>query len=319
MPALSHAIDAGIAKLEDYVEKSRSLPAHALAMALNPSIRYFWIEKYWSSEEALKAKELVQEHLLQCLEEQEARRQNATQSTMVTVAHTASQAANGNLTRGHEAFLVNEASLELELSSNGSPTPSTLEHKAFLEQKVIPPEKLKGMTAIEFWKASWVSSERVFSLIRMTCTQSRNRISAGKVESLQILKHSLRRRPDVPLTVYTRTLNLMARHLDGALGDGAISTVPIDTEDLSACSISEALSNQGLRRNNYTYSRLRVLSAPNTVGSNARLASVVVLSMERPQMWTGRSASAADDETGTDWTHYVPGSKAETLPVWLGV
>ncbi|GAB1527022.1 hypothetical protein RhiTH_010197 [Rhizoctonia solani] len=209
MPALSHAIDAGIAKLEDYVEKSRSLPAHALAMALNPSIRYFWIEKYWSSEEALKAKELVQEHLLQCLEEQEARRQNATQSTMVTVAHTASQAANGNLTRGHEAFLVNEA---------------------FLEQKVIPPEKLKGMTAIEFWKASWVSSERVFSLIRMTCTQSRNRILAGKVESLQILKHSLRRRPDVPLTVYTRTLNLMARHLDGALGDGAISTVPIDTE-----------------------------------------------------------------------------------------
>ncbi|QRW17511.1 hAT family dimerization protein [Rhizoctonia solani] len=135
MPALSHAIDAGIAKLEDYVKKSRSLPAHALAMALNPSIRYFWIEKYWSSEEALKAKELVQEHLLQCLEEQEARRQNATQSTMVTVAHTASQAANGNLTRGHEAFLVNEGDLRpvssycTEYNPTSSPPTCALIHQ----------------------------------------------------------------------------------------------------------------------------------------------------------------------------------------------
>jgi hypothetical protein len=63
MPALSHAIGEGVAKLEEYLNKTRSSPAHVLAMALNPSIRYSWIEQHWSSEEAEKAKALVEEHV----------------------------------------------------------------------------------------------------------------------------------------------------------------------------------------------------------------------------------------------------------------
>ncbi|KAG8692389.1 hypothetical protein FRC09_011223, partial [Ceratobasidium sp. 395] len=73
-----------------------------------------------------------------------------------------------------------------------------------------------------------VSSERVFSSSKMTCTQTRNRISTGTVEALQILKHSLRRCPNVPRSAVTQTLNFMAHHVDNSWGDTAISTVPID-------------------------------------------------------------------------------------------
>ncbi|KAG8723268.1 hypothetical protein FRC09_004050 [Ceratobasidium sp. 395] len=43
-------------------------------------------------------------------------------------------------------------------------------------------------------QASSVSSERAFSSGKMTCTCERNRISAGSMEILQVLKHSLHRR-----------------------------------------------------------------------------------------------------------------------------
>jgi hypothetical protein len=67
MPALSHAIGEGVGKLEEYLNRTRSSPAHVLAMALNPSIRYSWIEQHWSPEEAENAKELVEKHVSLCV------------------------------------------------------------------------------------------------------------------------------------------------------------------------------------------------------------------------------------------------------------
>ncbi|KAG9079617.1 hypothetical protein FS749_008363 [Ceratobasidium sp. UAMH 11750] len=43
-------------------------------------------------------------------------------------------------------------------------------------------------------QASSVSSERVFSSSKMTCTRERSRISAENMEHLQVLKHILHRR-----------------------------------------------------------------------------------------------------------------------------
>ena len=62
-PALSHAIGAGIAKLEAYLEKTRSSPAHIVAMALNPSMRYEWIDQNWTSDQAKNAREVVKAHV----------------------------------------------------------------------------------------------------------------------------------------------------------------------------------------------------------------------------------------------------------------
>ena len=43
-------------------------------------------------------------------------------------------------------------------------------------------------------QASAVSSERVFSSSKMTCTRERNKISAENMEYLQVIKHSMHRR-----------------------------------------------------------------------------------------------------------------------------
>jgi hypothetical protein len=61
-------------------------------------------------------------------------------------------------------------------------------------------------------QASSVSSERVFSSSKLTCTQLRNHISAANVEALQVLKHSLRCRHDTPLFDSPETLDSMAHH-----------------------------------------------------------------------------------------------------------
>jgi hypothetical protein len=62
-PALSHAIGAGIKKLEVYLVKTRSSPAHIVAMALNPSIRYEWIDQNWTPDEAQNARDVVKSHV----------------------------------------------------------------------------------------------------------------------------------------------------------------------------------------------------------------------------------------------------------------
>ncbi|KAG9078540.1 hypothetical protein FRC06_008314, partial [Ceratobasidium sp. 370] len=43
-------------------------------------------------------------------------------------------------------------------------------------------------------QASSVSSERVFSSSKLTCTSERSRITPENMEYLQVLKHALRRR-----------------------------------------------------------------------------------------------------------------------------
>ncbi|KAG8697387.1 hypothetical protein FRC09_007904 [Ceratobasidium sp. 395] len=43
-------------------------------------------------------------------------------------------------------------------------------------------------------QASSVSSERVFSSSKLTCTAARNRITSENMEYLQVLKHALHRR-----------------------------------------------------------------------------------------------------------------------------
>ncbi|KAG8688822.1 hypothetical protein FRC08_011248 [Ceratobasidium sp. 394] len=58
-------------------------------------------------------------------------------------------------------------------------------------------------------QASSVSSERVFSSSKLTCTRERSRMSVGTVESLQVLKHAIRRRR-IP-GVDNRTLDFMSK------------------------------------------------------------------------------------------------------------
>jgi hypothetical protein len=74
-------------------------------------------------------------------------------------------------------------------------------------------------------QASSVSSERIFSSSKLTCTQHRNHISAPNVEALQILKHSLRSERDTSVFDARESLDFMSHHRDDFAGDGVIVTV----------------------------------------------------------------------------------------------
>lgn len=54
-PELEHAITPGISKIEDYVEKTRDVPVYALAMAINPALKFEWMRKHWSALERERA------------------------------------------------------------------------------------------------------------------------------------------------------------------------------------------------------------------------------------------------------------------------
>ncbi|KAF8600612.1 hypothetical protein BDV93DRAFT_587999, partial [Ceratobasidium sp. AG-I] len=47
-PELRHAIGCGISKLEAYVAKARDLPVYALAMVINPCLKFQWINAHWN-------------------------------------------------------------------------------------------------------------------------------------------------------------------------------------------------------------------------------------------------------------------------------
>ncbi|EUC54341.1 hAT family dimerization protein, partial [Rhizoctonia solani AG-3 Rhs1AP] len=287
---LTHAILAGIKKIDIYLDKTRSSPVHIVAMALNPSIRYDWFDRI-SPSEGEKARAIVKQHMLRCLEEQQEERRNGTpvhqrQPSSATETATkrlnlgySSLLASGVDTRPssrvfpalqepgstsfsstYEASTIARNSTTSSLASVLTQTPSLassqpntalnmatveLEHRKLEEEPVIAPEDMNGLSPIDYWlarsddlpivykvaldilpaQASSVSSERIFSSSKLTCTQHRNQISASNVEALQILKHSLRSGRVTSFSIKTETLDFMSHHRDDLTGDAAILTV----------------------------------------------------------------------------------------------
>ncbi|CCO37840.1 hypothetical protein BN14_12000 [Rhizoctonia solani AG-1 IB] len=60
-PELQFAILCAIRKLEDYVDRARDLPVYALAMAVNPSIKFKWFDENCSSVRRQEARVKVME------------------------------------------------------------------------------------------------------------------------------------------------------------------------------------------------------------------------------------------------------------------
>ncbi|KAG5634789.1 hypothetical protein DXG03_005686, partial [Asterophora parasitica] len=53
------AIQASINKLEKYLKMSRTTRVYALAMVLNPKVKFQWLEKNWTPSKAAAAKKWV--------------------------------------------------------------------------------------------------------------------------------------------------------------------------------------------------------------------------------------------------------------------
>ncbi|KAG8773678.1 hypothetical protein FRC12_002386 [Ceratobasidium sp. 428] len=257
-------------------------------MALNPSIRYEWIDQNWSQVEASNAREVVKQHMRRCLEEQQREHfDSITRHPSSTTADTAATRLNKGyasfLTSGvtarptsalfspdysprlsspealplHSlsvadvpgnaaAFPMKPLATSITASTNALNTATVeLEHRRFMEEPVILAKDMEGVSAIDYWlskssqlpliykvaldilpaQASSVSSERVFSSSKMTCTQSRNRISASSVEALQIFKHALRSNPDAALDDEQNILDFMTQHDDELSGHNVVCTI----------------------------------------------------------------------------------------------
>ncbi|KAG8722863.1 hypothetical protein FRC08_004493 [Ceratobasidium sp. 394] len=62
-PELQHAIECGVRKLEAYVAKARDLPVYAYAMAVNPCLKFTWIDEHWSPLQRQQARVVVKEKM----------------------------------------------------------------------------------------------------------------------------------------------------------------------------------------------------------------------------------------------------------------
>ncbi|KAI0660766.1 hypothetical protein C8Q70DRAFT_1044080 [Cubamyces menziesii] len=58
-PELAPYISLGIAKVEEYINKSRRSRIYALAMAVNPMMKLSWITEQWSEDEHMSARDWV--------------------------------------------------------------------------------------------------------------------------------------------------------------------------------------------------------------------------------------------------------------------
>ncbi|KEP45954.1 hAT family dimerization protein [Rhizoctonia solani 123E] len=246
LPALSHAILAGIKKIDIYLDKTRSSPVHIVAMALNPSIRYEWFDRI-SPSEGEKARAIVKQHVMDT--RPSSRVFPALQepgSTSFSSTYEASTIARNSTTSSLASVLTQTPSLASSQPNTALNMATVeLEHRKLEEEPVIAPEDMNGLSPIDYWlarsddlpivykvaldilpaQASSVSSERIFSSSKLTCTQHRNQISASNVEALRILKHSLRSGRVTSFLIKTETLDFMSHHRDDLTGDAAILTV----------------------------------------------------------------------------------------------
>ncbi|CAE6443976.1 unnamed protein product, partial [Rhizoctonia solani] len=234
-PELSYAIVRAELKLESYVVKTRDLPVYALAMVVNPCIRFRWMHANYTALQCQGFKVSVKDKML---EVRQAMHRASAQATPFPT-QTASQRAASAQTRGYLRLLNVSASVtrasEARLRDHSGtaphaepvPTPLTPEELLTRHMNDVDTELLRWeqlvwddidvmgtVDLVEFWRkykyefpllyriamdvlpvqASSVSSERVFSSSRLTCTRERSRLSPETVEQLQVLKHSLHRR-----------------------------------------------------------------------------------------------------------------------------
>ncbi|KAF8673054.1 hAT family C-terminal dimerization region, partial [Rhizoctonia solani] len=126
------------------------------------------------------------------------------------------------------------------------------EHERYINNKILPLSELGKTDLVKHWKsakstfslmhalamdvlpaqASSVSSKRVFSSSKLTCTRAWNKMKANTVESLQILKYALRNRYQATKTTdHGKTI----AELHKSEGDDADKVNSLPASDLMVC------------------------------------------------------------------------------------
>ncbi|KAF8754797.1 hAT family C-terminal dimerization region [Rhizoctonia solani] len=194
--AFEHAIECGIAKIQEYIAKSRSSPIHIVAMVLNLCIKYTWIDSHWTEEEKQLAREIVKGFMLKYLEAHERQSTVTGSEDLSTQASQAQGCGINALFMEPERCLYDDKFGVTPLQSPAAPariqptpkrplldtftlspyasSPSraalihqkltvNTEHKQYVKEKVLPLSKLSKTDLVKHWMS--VSVEQKFSLL----------------------------------------------------------------------------------------------------------------------------------------------------------
>ncbi|KAJ7482848.1 ribonuclease H-like domain-containing protein [Mycena galericulata] len=122
LDVLSHAINATIKKLEEYLGKSRRTKIYSLAMALNPTIKLKWLRDHWDYEDYTAAKESVRASSLRAENKPPAPAIPTSATRRVVQPPSISHAARS---QAHGLARLNKLAKSLSGSDFESPAPST--------------------------------------------------------------------------------------------------------------------------------------------------------------------------------------------------
>ncbi|KDQ06613.1 hypothetical protein BOTBODRAFT_91089, partial [Botryobasidium botryosum FD-172 SS1] len=200
-PELAPAIQAGLDKLNEYVQRSRKTKLYALAMVINPTIKFEWIEKHWSADEQAKAKEWLRNSVYMANTIRRSKSASA-------VSDVDSQPSISESLSGQHLQPTATSSKDVQVSNTRESDVIAVdsEIQKYIRDGVL--EDDEDFSLLRFWQASArtypilynialdvlpmqasaVPCERVFSSSKETCTPRRNQLSPVLLEALQMLK-----------------------------------------------------------------------------------------------------------------------------------
>ncbi|KAJ6482790.1 ribonuclease H-like domain-containing protein [Mycena sanguinolenta] len=207
-------IKPGLAIAKKYYNRFGDTDTYIIAMFINPSIRFAWIEKNWGSEDIKAAREIIIAKV--------GSRSRQPSRSRATAGPSSNPTLQNRYRKSQKAL---DFSSHADVTANEGTWSAEEEMQNYLRSP-IPPRKSTDM--VGYWdvctqwptifllfadygpiQATSVPSERVFSSSAETDTKRRNRISPILMEALQMLKFSYKK----------SRLNFMADWQAPALGD----------------------------------------------------------------------------------------------------
>ncbi|KDQ52761.1 hypothetical protein JAAARDRAFT_50161 [Jaapia argillacea MUCL 33604] len=117
LPQIAHIIAAAIRKIEEYVFKSRKSRIYVLAMIINPMMKLDWIEKHWTDDEAIQAREWVKAAMLEFCQSL-CKSLLSCQSTPVAVSAPLCAASQSQVCGIHNILALSKTLSQSSLTSN---------------------------------------------------------------------------------------------------------------------------------------------------------------------------------------------------------
>ncbi|KAF5373365.1 hypothetical protein D9757_009741 [Collybiopsis confluens] len=196
-PRLSYALEAGLAKLQDYINLVRPVPAYTLAMAINPAMKLDYYQLF-EPDRFLNAKNLFIDAIKGYITpESVARPQVATTAAPETVLSWADRMLQGSMTSLSSSKQSAEEEVDRYLAERSLATSSLL---YWQENCTRYPTIYKLAMDILPIQGTSVPSERVFSSAGETNTKRRSRVSPDLMQALQVLKFGIKTRDGLSFT-----------------------------------------------------------------------------------------------------------------------